>query len=106
MLNQRLLEFTNREFMAGPVFRKLLRIEPRHIENQPVGCSNVPEITLKEYVRICRPDYTITINVHQPLETVKQRHDRTVWIARSEENTSELKSIMRISYSVFCLTKK
>src|SRR3546814_6825439 len=26
--------------------------------------------------------------------------------ARSEEHTSELKSLMRISYAVFCLTKK
>src|SRR3546814_6978704 len=30
------------------------------------------------------------------------------WVlaARSEENTSELQSLMRISYAVFCLTKK
>src|SRR3546814_3201503 len=27
-------------------------------------------------------------------------------IARSEEHTSELQSLMRISYAVFCLTKK
>src|SRR3546814_9410315 len=27
-------------------------------------------------------------------------------IARSEENTSELQSLMRISYAVFCLNKK
>src|SRR3546814_3926342 len=31
----------------------------------------------------------------------------TVWpISRSEEHTSELQSLMRISYSVFCLKKK
>src|SRR3546814_6875594 len=31
-----------------------------------------------------------------------------LWIAlaRSEEHTSELQSLMRISYAVFCLTKK
>src|SRR3546814_2289900 len=29
-----------------------------------------------------------------------------VRIARSEEHTSELQSLMRISYAVFCLTKK
>src|SRR3546814_3790372 len=28
------------------------------------------------------------------------------WKARSEEHTSELQSLMRISYAVFCLTKK
>src|SRR3546814_3976435 len=33
----------------------------------------------------------------------RQRHDS---IARSEEHTSELQSLMRISYAVFCLKKK
>src|SRR3546814_4474811 len=30
----------------------------------------------------------------------------TVWSLRSEEHTSELQSLMRISYAVFCLKKK
>src|SRR3546814_2935863 len=29
-----------------------------------------------------------------------------LWMARSEEHTSELQSLMRISYAVFCLKKK
>src|SRR3546814_10889405 len=32
--------------------------------------------------------------------------DRTRMVARSEEHTSELQSLMRISYAVFCLQKK
>src|SRR3546814_4602856 len=28
------------------------------------------------------------------------------WLQRSEEHTSELQSLMRISYAVFCLKKK
>src|SRR3546814_605810 len=32
--------------------------------------------------------------------------DRLAAIARSEEHTSELQSLMRISYAVFCLKKK
>src|SRR3546814_2650682 len=31
---------------------------------------------------------------------------RRIWISRSEEHTSELQSLMRISYAVFCLKKK
>src|SRR3546814_2150779 len=31
---------------------------------------------------------------------------RTARVRRSEEHTSELQSLMRISYAVFCLTKK
>src|SRR3546814_7450233 len=30
----------------------------------------------------------------------------TSWLFRSEEHTSELQSLMRISYAVFCLKKK
>src|SRR3546814_8830847 len=33
-------------------------------------------------------------------------HDMAVFEARSEEHTSELQSLMRISYAVFCLKKK
>src|SRR3546814_3572502 len=33
-------------------------------------------------------------------------YTRTLWMRRSEEHTSELQSLMRISYAVFCLTKK
>src|SRR3546814_4502787 len=32
--------------------------------------------------------------------------DRTPAVLRSEEHTSELQSLMRISYAVFCLKKK
>src|SRR3546814_9950493 len=32
--------------------------------------------------------------------------DRTMDVNRSEEHTSELQSLMRISYAVFCLNKK
>src|SRR3546814_10155435 len=32
--------------------------------------------------------------------------DRGALLPRSEEHTSELQSLMRISYAVFCLTKK
>src|SRR3546814_1538601 len=34
------------------------------------------------------------------------RYALTRWAARSEEHTSELQSLMRISYAVFCLKKK
>src|SRR3546814_1827710 len=48
-------------------------------------------------------------------ETIQRRHSlwRLGWMAshslrsrRSEEHTSELQSLMRISYAVFCLKKK
>src|SRR3546814_10298585 len=39
-------------------------------------------------------------------EPVGALHDARMQILRSEEHTSELQSLMRISYAVFCLKKK
>src|SRR3546814_3445713 len=47
-------------------------------------------------VRMCR------LSTGEGLSTFERRHMRT----RSEEHTSELQSLMRISYAVFCLKKK
>src|SRR3546814_9474793 len=37
---------------------------------------------------------------------VTSKHRALAGVARSEEHTSELQSLMRISYAVFCLKKK
>src|SRR3546814_5916664 len=44
----------------------------------------------------------------QPLSLDGLPEGRTLWMGRdrSEEQTSELQSLMRISYAVFCLKKK
>src|SRR3546814_8027515 len=42
----------------------------------------------------------------QGQEELSQPDTRSPADARSEEHTSELQSLMRISYAVFCLTKK
>src|SRR3546814_3468845 len=48
--------------------------------------------------------YYLLINSLVSHENTKQGCRRTG--PRSEEHTSELQSLMRISYAVFCLTKK
>src|SRR3546814_5255210 len=40
------------------------------------------------------------------METLKKRLEEQEKRHRSEENTTELQSLMRISYAVFCLKKK
>src|SRR3546814_8353540 len=37
---------------------------------------------------------------------LQERHERGAMLVRSEEHTSELQSLMRISYAVFCLQQK
>src|SRR3546814_7246607 len=45
-----------------------------------------------------------TLRAGTTLISTRRRGDR--WFGRSEEHTSELQSLMRISYAVFCLKKK
>src|SRR3546814_7976329 len=42
----------------------------------------------------------------RPGDVISSRSRLTHWEERSEEHTSELQSLMRISYAVFCLKKK
>src|SRR3546814_1767984 len=42
----------------------------------------------------------------QQLVAALQRHHQNIVLDRSEEHTSELQSLMRRSYAVFCLKKK
>src|SRR3546814_5295639 len=43
---------------------------------------------------------------HLGQRAAAQREERAVVVGRSEEHTSELQSLMRTSYAVFCLKKK
>src|SRR3546814_6252101 len=70
----------------------------------PVGAARLDAI-LKRF----GPDFgpISSIDRIEPISTpkiVRRRRLRT--ILRSEEHTSELQSLMRISYAVFCLKKK
>src|SRR3546814_6970544 len=46
------------------------------------------------------------LEASDPVAEDRQRSVLAALIARSEEHTSELQSLMRISYAVFCLKKK
>src|SRR3546814_9254474 len=49
-------------------------------------------------------DAAYGIQSFQGLDVIRKSEDRVEF--RSEEHTSELQSLMRISYAVFCLKKK
>src|SRR3546814_9882344 len=53
-------------------------------------------------------DYTHILGDFDGIGTPWRNHGRawTYEVTRSEEHTSELQSLMRISYAVFCLKKK
>src|SRR3546814_4375756 len=59
---------------------------------QEVGTGRLPAVVLPRLAR--------------PAPILSRLRDQRAADARSEEHTSELQSLMRISYAVFCLTKK
>src|SRR3546814_8888550 len=59
----------------------------------------------------CRQDHVVAVFAAYAQyvvvgRTVRLVHDALIATARSEEHTSELQSLMRLSYAVFCLKKK
>src|SRR3546814_8411085 len=55
-------------------------------------------------VAALRTDLRAWLAANQPTADIVARAN--CWASRSEEHTSELQSLMRISYAVFCLKKK
>src|SRR3546814_10816026 len=73
-----------------------------HHKVKPADKHN--EETLGELIEVLSqnlPEYNLPAASHS-----HTRHYMPQWTARSEEHTSELQSLMRISYAVFCLQKQ
>src|SRR3546814_6382696 len=60
----------------------------------------------KAYVGVGRQQEFTAYGVYSTGETRDIADGKVTWSSRSEEHTSELQSLMRISYAVFCLKKK
>src|SRR3546814_6005337 len=89
-----------------------LRLQQPHVltlETRPANLEGNGAITIRDLVINAlrmRPDRIILGEIRGPecfdmLAAMNTGHD-----GRSEEHTSELQSLMRISYAVFCLKKK
>src|SRR3546814_3967181 len=53
-----------------------------------------------------RLNFDLTAQFHNAVGRQAEELHRAFGVTRSEEHTSELQSLMRISYAVFCLKKK
>src|SRR3546814_10475927 len=95
--------------------RLVRRIEPTHAERY----AALPEVIEQFGLRRFQPEGTIYLYRPVPSAltptgylgrtTIMEflvMNDRLRRLVRSEEHTSELQSLMRISYAVFCLKKK
>src|SRR3546814_5698076 len=68
--------------------------------------SSPPASSLKKRNPGVRPGDRERLSPSPPNPTLKAPNPPAPHPARSEEHTSELQSLMRISYAVFCLKKK
>src|SRR3546814_8542711 len=73
-----------------------------HIEGRPVPAGQV-EVEKVHYPRLME---TVDGVAHRPANDQSDSPDQQGAGLRSEEHTSELQSLMRISYAGFCLKKK
>src|SRR3546814_6998511 len=82
------------------------------------NCATVPARTCHSSIAVAKPLNSVTATQPTTLSFARARHvamippispitgSAAIGKARSEEHTSELQSLMRISYAVFCLKKK
>src|SRR3546814_2039770 len=71
------------------------------LEENTLLCAPVSELGADEKCKFTEPGRAVPSEIHAIAKSITQ-HCKD----RSEEHTSELQSLMRISYAVFCLKKK
>src|SRR3546814_1680102 len=91
---------TDTLFPYTTLFRSV-GVEPR-AAGLPAGAQRAQQRTGRQQ----RHDRFGLSEQHRGMAGVGVEHAPTVGVDRSEEHTSELQSLMRISYAVFCLKKK
>src|SRR3546814_1670027 len=70
-----------------------------------VGKRTIELLAIQAVIARCKPT-TFGCPERSPRNAVARLVQAAKWSLRSEEHTSELQSLMRISYAVFCLTQK
>src|SRR3546814_6084379 len=80
----------------------------QHARHDPRGPAPLRKVGHCDRLRAVFPDQETHNDLARTLlaKTAFQQVRNTVLGGRSEEHTSELQSLMRISYAVFCLKKK
>src|SRR3546814_7116013 len=86
----------------------------RSSSSKPAGIHNIPSSSLASSLIFCgshggsqiRSTSAVAIPGTEPTRSSTSPGIDSATGQRSEEHTSELQSLMRISYAVFCLKKK
>src|SRR3546814_2056769 len=93
---------TDTLFPYTTLFRSQQQQEPQNGQKQAYD-ELVPVMILRPLGLHFTPDDVVVGRVAPPMQRIV--HEVATY-SRSEEHTSELQSLMRISYAVFCLKKK
>src|SRR3546814_7054733 len=96
---ERLMDDKTRTELEAAAFRRLVKHFRAHPEVQNIDLMN-----LAGFCRNCLSKWYRAAAEERGLEMSYDQAREIVY--RSEEHTSELQSLMRISYAVFCLQKK
>src|SRR3546814_3454498 len=86
-----------------------LAIGQRDLDLHMLACVHAGDGLLGMHLRRGTQDHGIDVVERQRFGQLGVRVSRAIFgrdFGRSEEHTSELQSLMRISYAVFCLKKK
>src|SRR3546814_3947549 len=83
----------------------VLNVAPDHLGTKGIETlADLAKVKSVVVESVARQGHSV-LNFDDPITRGMARHARGR-IVRSEEHTSELQSLMRISYAVFCLKKK
>src|SRR3546814_9630077 len=92
--------------LAGNVARCNWTTRPRVSGQALLPAAVLPTTIRRDYVANANDSYWLPNARHPLTPTARIVGETAVAQGRSEEHTSELQSLMRISYAVICLTKK
>src|SRR3546814_7554159 len=95
-------EFDPLETRGRRQFRRLVQVEPDDCIALDQLCDDRPA----DEAAASRDDDNVSVSHPGLLKGYRYAGTRQRIGARSEEHTSELQSLMRLSYAVFCLKKK
>src|SRR3546814_7560291 len=90
--------------MVAAVIRAACTISPRYRVGQRLAAATMALVMVRDFQRLAR--YRLCDQTGITASSVAQETAAAGQQARSEEHTSELQPLMRISYAVFCLKKK
>src|SRR3546814_3902726 len=106
LLASREITDPKRRGSQGKDLRPIVRIVDKKGEDLTIPGTDLPAQYLLPPRSIVNLQDGAPVGVGDVVTKVPQEASKTRDITRSEEHTSELQSLMRISYAVFCLKKK